>query len=263
MITRDTSNGDLVTVVMPAFNAEVTISRAIDSVITQTHQAFELIIVDDCSSDTTALKIASIRDPRLIYLRNQVNLGAPASRNRGIKIAKGRYLAFLDADDAWATTKLALQISHMRSTGSVLSAHSYRVWNRHGKSLTFCPPAKVSYQRLLAFNVISNCATMIDREKLREDVYFKPLRSRQDHAMSLQITREYGPATTFADVLLDVYLQSGSVSSNKSRAIIDQWVLYRDAECLGILESLLLMARWSLSGLRKYIQFWNTNGKML
>lgn len=251
------SDNSLVTIVMPAFNAEETILRAIRSVIVQTYQNFQLFVIDDCSIDSTREVLCGLEDTRIIFLRNQKNIGAAATRNRGIQLAEGRFLAFLDADDVWVSNKLELQVAHMKLTGSVLSTHAYRVRDRNGRSFEFFPPAKVSYRKLLKFNVISNCATMIDRSRLQEDVFFKQLRSRQDHAMSLEITKKYGPATSLKSVLLEVYLQPKSISSDKKRALIDQWILYRKVEQINIIKSTFLICIWALSGIKKYSRIGN------
>jgi glycosyltransferase involved in cell wall biosynthesis len=104
----------LVSVIIPTYNRETLILRAIDSVLRQTYQNFELIVVDDKSTDGTQQVLSSIRDPRLRVLRHSTNSGPPATRNTGINAASGEYLAFLDSDDEWLEQKLEVQLAVMR-----------------------------------------------------------------------------------------------------------------------------------------------------
>ena len=104
---------DLISVIMPSYNTGKYISDSIKSVIDQTYPDWELIIVDDCSTDDTVDVINSFSDPRIILLKNEINSGAAVSRNRALRAAKGRWIAFLDSDDIWEPEKLEKQISFM------------------------------------------------------------------------------------------------------------------------------------------------------
>ena len=103
----------LVSIIIPMYNREKTIKMAVESILEQTCQDFELIIVDDCSTDNTDEVVASIKDERIRYLKNERNSGAAVSRNRALREAKGRWIAFLDSDDLWMPEKLEKQISFM------------------------------------------------------------------------------------------------------------------------------------------------------
>lgn len=243
---------DLVSIIMPAFNADTTIKRAIDSVLTQTYTNLELFIIDDCSTDNTLNVIDNFTDSRIFVIKNIENLGAPKSRNRGIDRASGRFICFLDADDQWLPKKLELQVRLLKSSNTALSAHGYTLITGSGKSSDCIPPKKISYEELLKYNVISNCATMIDMSIVKEKVYFKNLRSRQDWAMSLEITRRYGPAISLQKKLCNVYIQKQSISSNKLKAIRDQWYLYYNVEKLNLVMSMKLFMTWAFLGLLKY-----------
>jgi glycosyltransferase involved in cell wall biosynthesis len=104
----------LVSVIIPTYNRETLILRAIDSVLRQTYRDFEIIVVDDNSTDATQQVLSSISDPRLRVLRHSTNCGPPAARNTGINAARGEYLAFLDSDDEWLEQKLEVQLTAMR-----------------------------------------------------------------------------------------------------------------------------------------------------
>ena len=108
---------DLVSIIMPSYNTAPYIRETIQSVLDQTYQNWELIIVDDCSTDNTDGVVASIKDDRIRYLKNEKNSGAAVSRNRALREAEGRWIAFLDSDDVWMPDKLEKQVSFMEKNG--------------------------------------------------------------------------------------------------------------------------------------------------
>ncbi len=112
-----------VSVIIPAFNRSHLIGVAIGSVLGQTFDDFELIIVDDCSADDTEQKVKAYDDPRIIYHRNEKNMGAPAARNTGIRLSKGRYLAFLDSDNEWLPQKLEKQVKYFDTVSPAGRCH--------------------------------------------------------------------------------------------------------------------------------------------
>ena len=117
----------LISVIMPAYNSEYTIERAIESVLAQTYTRFELLVIDDYSTDNTVKLVDSFmkQDSRVILLKNTQNLGVAATRNLGCRKAKGEYLAFLDSDDVWFEDKLQKQIHFMQEKGCDLSYTAY------------------------------------------------------------------------------------------------------------------------------------------
>ncbi|MEE0860261.1 MAG: glycosyltransferase family A protein, partial [Paludibacteraceae bacterium] len=106
---------DLVSIIMPAYNSGRFIEQSIRSVLSQTYTEWELLIVDDCSTDDTPSIVASFKDKRIHFQRNEHNMGAALSRNKAIQAAKGKYIAFLDADDKWLPTKLEKQVGFMQN----------------------------------------------------------------------------------------------------------------------------------------------------
>ncbi len=245
----------LVSVIMPAYNAEKTINRSLNSILEQSYSNFELFIIDDCSSDKTLQIINSYNDERIILIKNDKNLGAPKSRNKAIEKARGEFICFQDADDEWHLNKIQMQVDFLRETKAPLSAHGYKMIKESGKSIVYSPPRSVQYKDLLKYNVISNCATMLNMNVIGKKIFFKDLNSRQDHAMSLEITKKYGPAKCIPDILLKVFIQTNSVSSNKFQAILDQWYLYRNVEKINLISSLILIISWALKGYFKYSKF--------
>lgn len=116
---------ELVSVIMPTYNCGRFIRESIDSVLSQTYTNWELLIVDDCSTDETETIIAGYSDKRIQYMRNEHNMGAALTRNRALREAKGKYIAFLDADDVWLPHKLEKQIAFMETNGYAFTYHDY------------------------------------------------------------------------------------------------------------------------------------------
>ena len=116
---------ELVSIIMPSYNTGKFIKETINSVIAQTYSNWELIIVDDCSTDNTDEIVKSINDNRIIYLKNETNSGAAISRNKALREAKGRWIAFLDSDDLWKNDKLEKQIKFMKENNCYFSYTNY------------------------------------------------------------------------------------------------------------------------------------------
>ena len=117
----------LVSIVMPAYNAACFIGTSIKSVLSQTYENWELIVVDDCSEDDTVEVIRSFRDERIVCLRNSVHSGAALSRNCALRNAKGRWIAFLDSDDVWAPSKLQTQLTYMIENNYAFTFTDYTI----------------------------------------------------------------------------------------------------------------------------------------
>ena len=126
---------NLVSIIMPAYNCDRFIREAINSVLAQTYTAWELLIVDDCSTDNTTDIVGQYTDPRIHYLRNEQNMGAALTRNRALREAKGRYIAFLDSDDLWLPEKLEKQIAFMEQNGYAFTYHEYTEIDEDSKPL--------------------------------------------------------------------------------------------------------------------------------
>lgn len=118
-----------VSVIMPAYNAEDTISASINSVLEQTHIDIELIIINDCSTDSTEAEIKKYIDPRIIYIENKKNIGVSLTRNRGIEIATGNCIAFLDSDDLWEKDKIEKQLLYIHSGYNIVCSNYFSMLN--------------------------------------------------------------------------------------------------------------------------------------
>jgi glycosyltransferase involved in cell wall biosynthesis len=230
---------DLVSVIMPCFNSSRFLAESIESVLKQTYENLELLIVDDASQDNS-LEIAkkySLNDERIRILRNNENLGPALTRNKGIKHAKGRYIAFLDSDDLWHPEKLQKQVGFMTETDTAMSHTSYEVMNVNGEKTRKIVHAKsfVTYKTLLLYNAIGCLTAMYDVQKTRGKQYGPDIPKRNDYALWLNILKK-GYVSKGLDEVLAFYRvgQSTSISSKKLDLIKYHWRLFRGIEKLSI-----------------------------
>ncbi len=243
-----------VSIVMPAFNAQATIADAIRSVIAQSHASWELIVADDASRDATfdiARRMAE-GEPRMRVLRLPTNSGGPAApRNAAIAEARGRHIAFVDADDRWLPQKLARQLAAMAASGAQLSCSAYDVVNEHGHKIGhFQPPALATYDDLLKCNTIGCLTAIYDSHALGRR--FFPECGHEDYALWLEITRQ-GVAIQGLNNTLATYRQvAGSVSSNKLNVGRYFWNIYRNREGFSVPRSATMCLRYFLLNRNKY-----------
>ncbi len=240
MYCSKSSNPALVSVVTPCFNAERYIGETIESVTAQTYINWELLIIDDGSSDKSAEIITEYikKDPRIHYIY-QENSGAAAARTKGMHTAKGKYVAFLDSDDLWHPDKLEKQLSFMRKSGALFSATAYEQIGENGdkNGKVFYPPEKCGYRKMLLLgNPIGNSTVIYDREILG-DFTVPDIEKRNDFALWLRILHDCDYCLGMRDVLASYRLRGGSISSNKLGLIKYHWRLYREIERLGFFKS--------------------------
>ena len=264
-----------ISIVMPAFNSEETISASIQSVLSQTFKNWELIIVDDASEDGTAkLVFREYDDKRIKLIQNSANMGPAGARNVALECATGDFVAFLDADDLWTPEKLKLQLSFMQNNNCAISFTSY--W-RLGKTDSQKhqekkAAKKISYEALLDQNGIGCLTAMIDRRKL-PNLRFSNLSEimgsvktnrllkfllkgrvgHEDYAFWLAALRpQEGQPPLLAyglDEPLAYYrVSSGSFSANKFQAALSQWFIYRYVENLTFWRSLKHFSRYAFTG---------------
>jgi len=230
----------IVSVVMPAYNARRFIGEAVQSVLDQTYGAWQLIVVDDASTDNTAEIVESYRrdDERILYVRNPGNMGVVHSRNRALDLASGKYVAFLDADDVWKPAKLATQVSFMEETGTSVSYGSYLRIDGDGRPVgTVLAPDGLSYDDMLKSNFIGNLTGIFRRADLG-DLRFEDIR-HEDYVFWLRALDRVGSAraTPSSEPLAGYRVSAGSLSANKFKAARWQWAIYRSVLGLSVLRS--------------------------
>jgi len=244
----------LVTVVMPTFNAAQSVESSIQSVLSQTYKDFELVVVDDCSSDNTVSLVTDLmqRNGNVRLMKIQSNSGSPAKpRNIGIESARGRYLAFLDADDCWVPEKLARQVRLMEGRKAAISCTGYEVLNVKGDLVgKFVPPDVVGYKNLLSENTLGCSTVMIDTAEIAKPRF--PTCGHEDYALWLSLARGGWLIYSLPDVLASYQLTPGSVSSNKWKVLKYFWNIYRNLEGCSSAKALYYCGRYAWNVRAKY-----------
>lgn len=228
----------LVSIIMPTYNSSEALQESIASILNQTYQEWELIVVDDCSGDGTVeiLKEQATRDERIITVFLSENHGSGYARNEGISRARGQYIAFLDSDDLWHQEKLFKQLEFMRQEAYGFTFTAYHVFEVEPtqKRRTVNVPEKINYSQLLKNTIIGCLTVIIDRERVG-DFRMPLLRARQDTATWLTILKQQEYAYGLAEPLAYYRVSTDSLSSNKWKMLKKNWHMYREQEGLSLL----------------------------
>jgi teichuronic acid biosynthesis glycosyltransferase TuaG len=244
----------LVSVITPSYNAEKFIRHTIGSVQAQTHQNWEMLIVDDCSKDRSVeiIKEVSVEDPRVKLIQLETNSGAAVARNTAIENAKGKYIAFLDSDDYWKPEKLQKQLAFMEENNYVFSFTNYEIVTEDGTptNVEVKVPHSLTYHDLLKNTIIGCLTVMINIEKIGK--YKMPnIRTRQDFALWLSILRD-GYTAYGLQIPLSCYRKvEGSISSNKVKAAKKTWAVYRNIERLSLPYSAWCFVNYAYNAVKK------------
>lgn len=234
-----------VSIIMPAYNCERFIKRAIASVQNQTYKDWELLITNDCSTDSTVDIVTSImeKDNRIKLYHNSKQSGAAASRNRSVKNASGIYIAFLDSDDVWKPNKLEKQIAFMEKHNYHFTCTSYdKIDEKDNKLGIIIPAICVDYEGLLR-RCPGNSTVIYNSKKLGK--FLVPLiKKRNDYLMWMQVIKKAKRIDGLDDVLSSHRIVSNSISSKKFTLVKYHWIVYRDYERLSILKSGYLCMYW-------------------
>lgn len=248
------ANVSKISVIMPAYNAERYITEAIQSVIAQTFTDWELIVIDDASQDSTAEIVQKllIQDTRILFLQNLQNSGVATTRNRGLDIATGEYIAFLDSDDIWLPNKLQLQYDYIFTTNSDLCYTAYQVFSDDDRAylLNFDVPKTISYDDMLKVNSIG-CSTATVRRSILPSPTFNSKLFHEDYVLWLTLLRQGYKACGIQTSL--VKYRKGGRSANKLKAAANRWAIYRKSERLGIFHSLYYFICYTINGIRKVL----------
>ncbi|TNI18545.1 glycosyltransferase family 2 protein [Aeromonas salmonicida] len=242
----------LVSIVMPSYNSEKTISAAINSIVAQDYPYWELLITDDNSSDNTIaiLKDFEAQDPRINVVCNDTNSGAGFSRNHSIRRSKGKYIAFLDSDDLWNPDKLKVQISFMEEKNYSFTFSSYQMFSNEGEGKVVHAPASVTYNELLYGNVIG-CLTAVYNAEILGRQEMPLIRKRQDMGLWLALLKKCEKAYGLPDVLARYRTDSG-MTQNKLHVAKYQWEFYRTVVQLNLLKSSWYFFWYALNGFLKH-----------
>lgn len=249
---------DKVSIITPSWNSEKYIKNTIESVQKQTYTNWEMIVVDDCSADRTVEIVERIskEEPRVRIIRQEVNGGAAKARNRSLREATGRYIAYLDADDIWKPTKLEKQVEFMKAHHCGFSCASYEVIDDEGRALNkevhMLP--SVDYVGFLTNNLLQTVGIMADTSIIDKKYLVMPdIRRRQDAATWLQVLKAGYKCYGIDEVLAEYRRAENSLSSNKVKAVKGVWNLYRDIEKLSLPFSCYCFVRYAFMAVWKRI----------
>ena len=239
----------LVSIITPTYNCGRFIAETIDSVLNQTYQNFEMIIVDDCSTDNTKQIVDnySVNDPRIKYHCLEQNSGAAVARTTAMALAEGEYMAFLDSDDLWTADKLEKQLKFMQDNNYAFTSTDYEQIDEDGAPLNrvIKTVKKIDYNRLLLDCPVGNSTVIYNVEKMGK-FEVPNIRKRNDDALWLQMLKKEKYIHGMPETLMKYRIRKNSISGNKFKVIKYHWILYRDIEHLSVIRSAFHIAYWCL-----------------
>ncbi len=237
----------LVSVIMPTYNCGRFIAETLDSIKAQTYENWEVIIVDDCSSDNTKEIVDryAAEDPRIRYHCLDENSGAAVARTVAMSMADGEYMAFCDSDDLWTPEKLERQLAFMKENGYAFSCTAYEQIDEETRPLGKIIKAvkKTDYDRLLLDCPVGNSSVMYSVARMGK-FEVPNIRKRNDDALWLQMLKKEKYIWGMPDVLMRYRIRKNSISSNKLKVIKYHWILYREIEHLNIFRSAFHVFWW-------------------
>ena len=236
----------LVSVIMPTYNCGNFIDKTIDSVINQTYKNWEIIIVDDCSTDNTEEVVKKYQiDERIKYYKLSTNSGAAVARTEAMKKATGNYMAFLDSDDLWTKDKLEKQLKFMIDNNYNFTCTAYEQIDESDNKLNkiIKPKKKANYNRILLDCPVGNSTVMYNVDNLGK-FEVPNIRKRNDDALWLTMLKKTKYIYGIDDVLMQYRVRTNSISSNKLSLIKYHWQLYREIEHLSVLRSVFHICYW-------------------
>lgn len=249
---------DLVSIIVPVYNAEKFILQTVLSVEAQTYKNWELLLVaDSCTDNTVQVLNEYLEQPgheRIRLILQEKNSGAAAARNRGLAEAKGRLIAYLDADDLWVPEKLekTVQFLETMDAGFVFTGYEFADEFGVGTGKVVRVPATLSYAQALKNTTIFTSTVMFDTEKIGKEKLRMPTIKSEDTALWWRVLREEKCLAYGLDENLVKYRRSGkTLSSNKLEAVRRIWNLYRQAEGLGVVTSLWNCMFWAARAVKR------------
>lgn len=238
---------EIVSIVTPLHNGEQYVAQTIESVLSQTYPYWELIIVDDCSSDRGCEIVNEYisKDDRIKLIKNEVNSGPAITRNKAIKASIGKYIAFLDSDDLWTSEKLEVQINFMKNNDAYFTFTYYDQITENGGFIKNVDslPDKVDYLSSIKSNKIG-CLTAVYDVSHFGKVYMEDIAKRQDYTLWLKLLKKVQYAYCVPKILAHYRIRENSVSSNKFKLVKFHWHIYRHIEGHSFFRSLYFISNY-------------------
>lgn len=249
---------DLISIVVPVYNAEEFLDDTISSVLNQTYKNWELLLVNDCSPDNSKKVYEKFKDDKRIkWFDLKRNSGTAEARNKGIKESSGNYICFLDSDDFWDKDKLSKQVSFMKNNDCAFSFTGYEFAEEDGtlSGKKVHVPSKINYKGALKNTIIWTSTVMLDMKKLKKsDIYMPNVRRGQDTATWWKILKRIDYAYGLDEVLSYYRRNRNGLSFNKIVAFKRSWNLYRNVEKLGLVKSIYYFSIHFIYAIGKRLQ---------
>lgn len=255
----ETYRDGLVSIIVPVYNVEKYIVETMSCVRSQTYQEWELLLVEDGSSDGTVEMITDYveqtKDTRIKLLKQPANMGAARARNRGLAEVRGRYIAYLDADDLWVPEKLEKELSFMQEKQAAFAFTGYEFADENGEGTgkVVRVPGTLSYREALKNTTIFTTTVMFDTAKIPKDMLEMPIIKSEDTALWWKVLRNGYTAYGLDENLVKYRRVGKSLSSNKLEALRRIWNLYRKAEHLSVPSSIYHFCFWAVRAVRRRI----------
>jgi len=215
-----------VSVIIPMHNSSKHIKECIESVINQTYKNIEIIVVDDASVDNSAEIIKSINDSRIKMLELKDNLGAAIARNKGIEIATGDYICFLDSDDYWVLDKLVKQVKFIEENNYTFIYAGYEFFKNNRTHIAHVP-LSINYNQALKNTTIFTSTVMFNMQYLKKEDIYMPNVESEDTATWWKVLKKEITAYGIDEPLAVYRVGKKSLSSNKIKALKRTWNLYK------------------------------------
>ena len=247
---------NLVSVIIPYYKKKEYITSSINSVLKQSHKNLELIIIYDDSNheDLIILKNLKKKDKRIKIFINKKNMGAGLSRNKGIKLSKGKFIAFLDSDDLWLPNKLKKQIFFMKQRKIKISHTSYYIINYKNKIIGQRKAKDLSHKQLLKSCDIGLSTIILDKRLIKNNTKFASIKTKEDYVLWLKITLNENKIYALLNNLTKWRKLDNSLSSSKFQKIKDGYLVYRKYMKFGQIKSFFYLGSLSINFLLKTIK---------
>lgn len=248
-------DNNMVSVITPVYNAEKYINQTIDSMLAQTYPQMEFILVDDCSTDNSndIIKHYCEEYDNIIYFKQERNQGAAVARNKALKLAKGRYVAFLDSDDIWKPEKTKVQISFMKKENAPMSYTAIEMIDEKNNLIKSKRNVRdnVDYKLLLHNTMIATSSVIIDRNSLGD--FRMPLRrGGQDYATWLMLLRCGAVARGINEEFVQYRVSGKSLSANKFKSIRQVWEIQTQNENINRVSAAYHVLCFGFNAFKKY-----------
>lgn len=250
---------ELVSIIVPVYNVKSYIAATIESVLAQTYTDWELLLIEDGSTDGTKEFVEQYlkeqADDRIKFHIIPQNIGAAAARNYGMDISKGRFVTYLDSDDLWQPEKLSHQVAFMMEKDAAFSFTGYEFADASGRGTgkVVKVPAEMTYRQALQNTTIFTSTVMFDTEKLSREALHMPLVKSEDTALWWRILKSGVSAYGLQENLVLYRRIGGSLSSNKIEALRRIWNLYRKEEKLSIPFSAYNFCFWAWRAVKRRV----------